>query len=311
MTNPDEILRRVDAGFEVRVGELIELARILGVSAVGFPATEVRRSAQAVASLLSDSGFEEVEVLDQGDAHPYVVGFWLAAGADAPTLLLYAHHDVQPPGRQSHWRSPAFEPTRIESEGEASHLSGFLRAHHERLRADVLVLSDTANLATGIPSLTTSLRGILNVNVRVRALDHPVHSGMWGGPVPDATSALVRILGCRGGYRRRSRGRWMANRARGSCVRSGGTSASQGIRTSPGLYRLWRGNSLRGALRRGVGRHSCASARVGGSDLQCPWRERESRPGGFSQGASCSGDALPRDRRGMTRVATGRSSLSA
>jgi len=242
-TAAGEVLERLDQTFEARVDELVELARIPSVSASGFCADELRHSADAVASLLSDSGFETVEVLTQGEAHPYVVGEWLGAGVDAPTLLLYAHHDVQPPGRDTAWRSPAFEPTRVESEGEAGrlygrgvvddkagivvfagalrawlengtpppvnlkivvegeeeigsgHLADFLRAHHARLQADVLVLSDTANLATGLPSLTTSLRGILNVDLRVRALDHPVHSGMWGGPVPDATSALSRILG--------------------------------------------------------------------------------------------------------------------
>ncbi len=232
----------LERNLEGRIDELVGLARIPSVSASGFPADEVQRSAEAVARLLSASGFERVELLRLEDAHPYVLGEWLGAGPEAPTLLLYAHHDVQPPGRDSHWRSPAFEPTRVAGEGEAgrlygrgvvddkagivvfagalrawlesggrppvnlklivegeeeigsTHLERFLRSHRERLSADVIVLSDTANLATGLPSITTSLRGILNVDVHVRALDHPVHSGMWGGPVPDATSALARIL---------------------------------------------------------------------------------------------------------------------
>jgi acetylornithine deacetylase/succinyl-diaminopimelate desuccinylase-like protein len=239
MPAPKKTLDWLDEHFEARVDELIVLARVPSVSAAGFPPSEVRRSAEAVGALLSDSGFDDVEILELEGAHPYVVGEWLGAGESAPTILLYAHHDVQPPGRETHWRTPSFEPTRsadgrlygrgvvddkagvvvfagalrawletgetlpvnlkivVEGEEEigSEHLAAFLRTHSERLAADVLVLSDTANLERGLPSLTTSLRGLVNVDVRVKALDHPVHSGMWGGPVPDATSALARLLG--------------------------------------------------------------------------------------------------------------------
>jgi len=235
---PQGVVDAVERGFDRTVEELVRVARIPGVSAPGFDAAELERSAAAVAALLSDAGLEHVEVVRVEGAHPYVLADWLHAGADPPTALVYAHHDVQPPGRLERWKTPAFEPSLREDgrlygrgvvddkagillhaaalrawlesekrlplnvkwivEGEEEigslHLEAFLRAYRRRLDCDVLVLSDTANLQTGLPSLTTSLRGIVNVDVSVRVLDHPIHSGMWGGPVPDAATAAARLL---------------------------------------------------------------------------------------------------------------------
>lgn len=235
---PAAVLDAIHGRFDATVGELIELARIPGVSAAGFDPAEVERSAVHTAELLDTVGLRGVEILRLADTHPYVVADWLDAGPDAPTALIYAHHDVQPPGRAEYWESPAFEPTvradgrlygrgvvddkagillhvaalrawlevtgslpinvKLVVEGEeeigSEHLSEFLLAHRERFDADVLILSDTANLETGLPSLTTSLRGLVTIDVTVRALDHPLHSGMWGGPVPDAATALACLL---------------------------------------------------------------------------------------------------------------------
>ncbi|HJO23537.1 MAG: M20/M25/M40 family metallo-hydrolase [Myxococcota bacterium] len=239
MGAPTRVLDAIDRRFDASVAELVELARIPGVSAESFEPAELERSAEAVAGLLGDVGLDSVEVLRVPGAHPYVVAEKRAADPDAPTALVYAHHDVQPPGRLDRWETPAFEPTvredgrlygrgvvddkaglclhaaalrawletegalplhvKLVVEGEeeigSGHLTDFLRQHRERLAADVLVVSDTQNLDTGVPSLTTSLRGIVQIDVSLRVLEHNVHSGMWGGPVPDAATALSRLLG--------------------------------------------------------------------------------------------------------------------
>src|SRR5262249_45659123 len=152
----------------------------------------------------------------------------------APTVLLYAHHDVQPPGEGAGWDSPAFAPEarngrlygRRAADGKASPLGNvgglratsegpgpgasvwsegeeeigsptfeaFLERYRERLAADVIVVADSGNWRIGEPALTTSLRGLVDGVIEVRTLDHAVHSGMFGGPVPDAMTATVRLL---------------------------------------------------------------------------------------------------------------------
>jgi acetylornithine deacetylase/succinyl-diaminopimelate desuccinylase-like protein len=237
MPAPEQVIRALEARFDAAVGDLEALARIPSISAEGFEPGAVRRSAEATAQLLLAAGLDSAEVVSPGGGHPYVIAEWLR-GSDAPTLLLYAHHDVQPPGREEHWLSPPFEPTLREDgrlygrgvvddkagvivfaeairawldatgglpvnvklvvEGEeevgSSNLADFLTQYRERLAADAIVLSDTANLEAGLPSITTSLRGLVNVDVTLRALDHPLHSGMWGGPVQDAATALAKLL---------------------------------------------------------------------------------------------------------------------
>ena len=229
----EDLAAFVDADFARTQGELEDLVRIPSVSAVDFDAAEVRRSAEAVIDLLTRSGMSCVRHLEIEGAHPAVYGE-IEGPPGAPTVLLYAHHDVQPPGPAADWQTDPFQPTeragrlygrgaaddkagvimhaaairaqqgdfpvsvKVFLEGEeevgSTNVEAFLDEYGDLLAADVVVIADSGNWRAGVPSLTTSLRGLVDVVVEVTTLDTAVHSGQFGGPIPDAITVLSRVI---------------------------------------------------------------------------------------------------------------------
>jgi acetylornithine deacetylase/succinyl-diaminopimelate desuccinylase-like protein len=213
--------------------DLEDLVRIESVSADPARASEVQRSAEAVADLFRAENFDTVDIVSADGGAPAVIAH-KPGPQGAPTVLLYAHHDVQPENDHAEWDSPPFEPTErgdrlygrgaaddkagiaahlgalrvfgddlpvsvtmfIEGEEEVGSdtLPALLEEHRARLQADVIVIADSGNWDIGVPALTTSLRGLVRADIEVRTLTHAVHSGMWGGLVPDALMTLSRLI---------------------------------------------------------------------------------------------------------------------
>jgi acetylornithine deacetylase/succinyl-diaminopimelate desuccinylase-like protein len=232
MTFSDDELRAAIARETPGVrADLERLVRIPGIAFDGFDHAQVERSAEAVAALLRDCGLD-VDIVRSG-GQPAVVGR-RPAPPGAPTVLLYAHHDVQPVGDRALWSSDPFEPIErdgrlygrgsaddkagimahiaalraygdelpvgvvvfVEGEEEfgSGSLDAILHSHRGTLRSDVIVIADSVNWDIGVPALTTSLRGLVNCFAEVRVLDSAVHSGAFGGPVPDAVTVLCRLM---------------------------------------------------------------------------------------------------------------------
>jgi acetylornithine deacetylase/succinyl-diaminopimelate desuccinylase-like protein len=232
MSLSDDDLRAADARELPGVrADLERLVRIPGIAFEGFDHSHVERSAEAVAELLRGCGLDTRLVRRGGQ--PAVVGT-RAAPPGAPTVLLYAHHDVQPAGDPALWTGEPFEPQERDGrlygrgaaddkagvmahvaalrafgdqlpvgvvvfvEGEEEYgsdsLDALLEEHRDELRSDVIVIADSGNWDVGVPALTTSLRGLVNCFVEVRTLRSAVHSGMFGGPVPDSLTVLARLI---------------------------------------------------------------------------------------------------------------------
>jgi acetylornithine deacetylase/succinyl-diaminopimelate desuccinylase-like protein len=207
--------------------DLERLIRIPGVAFDGFDHAHVERSAEVTAGLLRGCGLQ-VRVVRAG-GQPAVIGR-RPAPPGARTVLLYAHHDVQPAGDLALWDSDPYEPVerdgRLYGRGAADDKAGVL-AHVAALRAldddlpvgvvvfvegeeeygsgslerlladnldwvrsDVIVVADSDNWDIGRPALTTSLRGTVSCFAEVRTA--PCDAA--GGPAPDALTVLARLL---------------------------------------------------------------------------------------------------------------------
>jgi cysteinylglycine-S-conjugate dipeptidase len=215
-----------------------ELERLVRIPSMGYPDYDpgpVRASAEATRDVLRDAGVEDARLLELAGGHPAVFGE-IPGPEGSPTVLLYAHHDVQPEGPVDRWDTAPFEPVvkdgRLYGRGAADDKSGIVihaaairalladggvpvtvkllvegeeectaenlpqlvEGNADLLRADVAVIADGGNYRTGTPTLNTSIRGVTDVIVQVRVLPTAQHSGSYGGPIPDAITALARMI---------------------------------------------------------------------------------------------------------------------
>jgi cysteinylglycine-S-conjugate dipeptidase len=239
-----EAAKSAVSGIYPKALEILQgLVRIPGIAWEAFDANQLMKSAEAVRDLFKSTGvFDQVEILTANYSErltgaPAIVATRKAKNS-RPTVLLYAHHDVQPPGDENLWDSAPFEPEvrngRLYGRGAADDKAGvvahyaavaalaelagsdfdlglavfiegeeeagspsfaeFLDQYSDRLEADVIVVADSGNWSTTVPAITTTLRGLVSLEIEVRTLDHAVHSGMYGGAVPDAMLALIKIM---------------------------------------------------------------------------------------------------------------------
>ncbi|KFJ06078.1 dipeptidase [Bifidobacterium tsurumiense] len=233
----DELRKRVNDDWE-RIVELLKQKIALGsVSSKGIAADHMKRSAQFVADELIKVGVDAKVV--QSTNPDGSAGAWEVIGSkivneQAPTVLLYAHHDVQPVPDASQWDTDPFVGTEIDGrlygrgsaddgggiaihsgalqalgddlpvnikvfiEGEEEMGSPsfipFIESHREEFDSDVIIVADSGNWSADIPSLTTSLRGNTTLDVTVSVLGHPVHSGQFGGPILDANTLAAMLI---------------------------------------------------------------------------------------------------------------------
>ncbi|MFF2632748.1 M20/M25/M40 family metallo-hydrolase [Microbacterium sp. NPDC058021] len=227
-------LKDAAAGIMPEVIDRLEnLVRIPSIAFPGFDPAPVHEMGAAVVALFEAAGIPGVRLLDVPDGYPCVYAD-VPGPEGAPTVLLYAHYDVQPAPESQNWSSDPFVPTTkddgriygrgaaddksglvihyatlkmlgaplpchlkilIEGEEETiSHLEDFVENNPELFEADAYVIADIGPQRVGRPGLTTALRGDVACTVTVRTLANPVHSGMFGGAAPDALTAMIRIL---------------------------------------------------------------------------------------------------------------------
>lgn len=228
-----ELRERIANDMATTVADLERLVRIPSMGYPGYDPGNVRASAEATRDILASAGVGGARLLELDGGHPAVFG-QIDGPEGAPSVLLYAHHDVQPEGPLDEWETPPFEPaTRdgrlygrgsaddksgiaihaaairafggrppvtvkllVEGEEECTteHLPELVEGNADLLRADVAMVADAGNYRTGVPTITTSVRGVTDCVIEVRVLTQAQHSGQYGGPIVDAYTALARLI---------------------------------------------------------------------------------------------------------------------
>jgi acetylornithine deacetylase/succinyl-diaminopimelate desuccinylase-like protein len=235
MSDVERALEWAEEHFENSVADLCGFLRVPAISCDPEHHGDVRRLAERIRDELSELGFR-AEVRQLPGALPLVAAERRSGRADAPTVLVYGHLDLQPV-RGEAWDTPPHEPTRIgerlyargaaddmggwvshvaalrawlavsgdlpvhvklviegEEEIGSPNLEAYMDAFPEDFHADVMVLTDCENPSTDLPGLTTSLRGLYEVELTCEALTSDIHSGLWGNMAPDVGNALVLLL---------------------------------------------------------------------------------------------------------------------
>ncbi len=217
---------------------LSEWLRIPSVSAQPDHAGDVRRSADWLAAALKETGFPVTEVWETAGA-PAVFAEWPSDDPDAPTVLVYGHHDVQPAAREDGWDTDPFEPVvrgnRLHARGAAddkgqvffhtlgvrAHLAAtgrtapavhlkllvegeeesgspnfraLIEAHKDRIAADAVIVSDTGMWSEDTPTVCTGMRGLAECEIVLHGPDQDIHSGSFGGAVPNPATEVARLV---------------------------------------------------------------------------------------------------------------------
>ncbi|MDR1034278.1 MAG: M20/M25/M40 family metallo-hydrolase [Bifidobacteriaceae bacterium] len=236
-----ELKPQLEASFDDYVEELKHIVTIQSISVDPTKGAEMIESAENVKRLLVDAGVDEIKVVtaelaDGKKGAPAVIAKKYArVNKDtAPTVLLYAHHDVQPARGPEYWHTSPFEPVikngRLVGRGSADDGAGvitiygvlkllgddlpvnvnvfiegeeesaspsmdyIMTAYKDDLDADVLFLADSGNWDYGIPAITQTLRGALRIDIKLEVIKQPVHSGEFSGPILDPLTQLCRII---------------------------------------------------------------------------------------------------------------------
>jgi acetylornithine deacetylase/succinyl-diaminopimelate desuccinylase-like protein len=237
---PDSAVRSyIDQHRAAFLDDLAAWLRIPSVSADPARAGEVRRSAEWLADKLRETGFPVSEVWETTSGGlPAVYAEWPSGEPDAPTVLVYGHHDVQPAAREDGWATEPFEPVvadgrmyargaaddkgqvffhtlglrahlavtgrtapavnlklLIEGEEESGspHFADLVRRHADRLACDAVIVSDTGMWAADTPTVCTGMRGLADCQIDLFGPDQDIHSGSFGGAVPNPATEAARL----------------------------------------------------------------------------------------------------------------------